>query len=248
MSQYPNTERGIRHPGPGTGSGTYGENPASGPAPTTAGHHKHDLLNKLDPRVDSTHDRAPAQAMMQGSSNNNNIPAGTYGPHSSRIANALDPRVDSDMDGRGQRHNNNMNMAGGGAGAGVGAGTAAYGGGAAGAPEGTYGPHSSRLANAMDPRVDSDRDGRAQAGYQGTGYPHDGTTGVGGYGQPQQQAGYGGSAMSGANAMTGTGAGPGPAAKTAGPHKSDLMNKLDPRVDSKTGMMKEAGYSERRGI
>ncbi|KAK3688736.1 hypothetical protein B0T22DRAFT_460154 [Podospora appendiculata] len=28
------------------------------------------------------------------------------------------------------------------------------------APEGTYGPHSSRLANAADPRVDSDRDNR----------------------------------------------------------------------------------------
>jgi hypothetical protein len=29
------------------------------------------------------------------------------------------------------------------------------------APEGTYGPHTTRLANAADPRVDSDRDGRA---------------------------------------------------------------------------------------
>ena len=33
-----------------------------------------------------------------------------------------------------------------------------------GAPEGTYGPHSSRVANAADPRVDSDRDGRAAVG------------------------------------------------------------------------------------
>ncbi|SPQ23511.1 bb116bb2-ad7c-418d-999a-b643c8e1eb28 [Thermothielavioides terrestris] len=28
-----------------------------------------------------------------------------------------------------------------------------------GAPEGTYGPHKSRVANVLDPRVDSDRDG-----------------------------------------------------------------------------------------
>ncbi|KAK3380783.1 hypothetical protein B0H63DRAFT_378950, partial [Podospora didyma] len=32
------------------------------------------------------------------------------------------------------------------------------------APEGTYGPHSSRLANAVDPRVDSDRDGHPKHG------------------------------------------------------------------------------------
>ncbi|KAL2167532.1 hypothetical protein VTG60DRAFT_1118 [Thermothelomyces hinnuleus] len=79
---YNNTsERGIRHnnhPNAATagapGGMTYGQSAASGPAPTTAGHHKHDILNKLDPRVDSTHDRQP---MTQASSN---IPEGTYGP------------------------------------------------------------------------------------------------------------------------------------------------------------------------
>lgn len=29
-------------------------------------------------------------------------------------------------------------------------------------PEGTHGPHSSRAANAADPRIDSDVDGRAK--------------------------------------------------------------------------------------
>jgi hypothetical protein len=33
-----------------------------------------------------------------------------------------------------------------------------------GAPAGTHGPHSSRVANVADPRVDSDRDGRAALG------------------------------------------------------------------------------------
>lgn len=32
------------------------------------------------------------------------------------------------------------------------------------APEGTYGPHKSRVANALDPRVDSDRDARPSHG------------------------------------------------------------------------------------
>lgn len=74
-------ERGIRntnHPNAAAGGApsgmTYGQSAASGPAPTTAGHHKHDILNKLDPRVDSTHDRQP---MTQAGSN---IPEGTYGP------------------------------------------------------------------------------------------------------------------------------------------------------------------------
>lgn len=37
------------------------------------------------------------------------------------------------------------------------------------APEGTYGPHGSRIANALDPRVDSDRDGRPKHGVSGLG-------------------------------------------------------------------------------
>lgn len=39
---------------------------------------------------------------------------------------------------------------------------------------------------------------------------------------------------------------PGPAPNTAGPHKSDLLNKLDPRVDSKGGMTYQE--TERRGL
>lgn len=67
MSDLP-TERGMRsnaaaQQGTSTGVGdtygdtsgtTYGTDPASGPAPTTAGHHKHDFANKMDPFVNST--------------------------------------------------------------------------------------------------------------------------------------------------------------------------------------------------
>jgi hypothetical protein len=44
-------------------------------------------------------------------------------------------------------------------------------------PEGTHGPHSSRMANAVDPRVDSDVDHRSapQTGATSTGY---GTSGA----------------------------------------------------------------------
>jgi len=37
------------------------------------------------------------------------------------------------------------------------------------ASQGTYGPHKSRIANALDPRVDSDRDGHPTHGVSGYG-------------------------------------------------------------------------------
>lgn len=80
----------------------------------------------------------------------------------------------------------------------------------------TAGPHSSNLENKMDPRVDSDRDGRSGLGNTTTG-----TTGTG-YGSGTTGTGYG-------SGTTGTGLG---SNTTAGPHSSNLENKLDPRVDS----------------
>ncbi|KAK4235811.1 hypothetical protein C8A03DRAFT_46104 [Achaetomium macrosporum] len=216
---YPN-ERGIRNPNaPAAASAgatqqqpyTYGQSAASGPAPTTAGHHRHDILNKLDPRVDSTRDHQPV------SQTGSDIPEGTYGPHRSRLANALDPRVDSDLDST--RAGAGMG-AGGGLGGGQPTGVMGAGGGS-GVAEGTYGPHATRAGNMLDPRVDSDRDrhvGRGAVSGVGGGAPHG--VGVGG-------AGAGVSAP-----------------HTAGPHRSDLMNKLDPRVDSKTGAYK-AGVGTR---
>lgn len=222
---YNNTHT-TNHPLPGTAAAahpTYGSAPASGPAPHTAGHHRHDLLNKLDPSVDSSRDKVPLP------------PPGTAtnGPHSSRLANKLDPTVDTNAYER-------ANM-------GLGGGVQHHQGGVmgttGGAREGTYGPHSSRMANAADPRVDSDRDGR------GAGYGHSSTTAPGmgpmgaGYGQP----GYGGATAAHSSGfghhgqahhqhVAGTSMLPGPAPNTVGPHKSDLLNKLDPTVDSKGGM------------
>lgn len=69
------------------------------------------------------------------------------------------------------------------------------------------GPHNSNLLNKADPRVDSDLDGR--------GNRHGASTG-GVFG------------ASGSHATAGSGT----AQNTAGPHNSDMLNKLDPRVDS----------------
>jgi hypothetical protein len=213
---YTRNERGVRQGD--QPPQTYGESAASGPAPGTAGPHRHDILNKLDPRVDSTHDRQPAATTSSG------IPEGTYGPHRSRIANALDPRVDSDLD---------STRAGAGTGPGGGMGGSAavppmahsQAVGGSHVPEGMYyGPqHTSRMANALDPRVDSDRDRHVRRG----------TAGV----APAPAVGGGIDATNmpaGTSSTTSAGTGIS-APKTSGPHRSDLMNKLDPRVDSKTG-------------
>jgi len=83
-----------------------------------------------------------------------------------------------------------------------------------GVPEGTAGPHSSRVANAADPRVDSDLDSSRTGGTTGIGHTGHGTTG----------------------GFTGTGTGTGvtgtQGSTTAGPHNSNIVNKLDPTVDS----------------
>ncbi|KAL1967091.1 hypothetical protein VTN77DRAFT_3615 [Rasamsonia byssochlamydoides] len=75
----------------------------------------------------------------------------------------------------------------------------------------TAGPHKSDLANQLDPRVDSDLNNRAQyaPGMTTTGNTHKGATTV-------------------VN---------NPDSSNKGPHSSSLLNKLDPRVNSKTGEM-----------
>ncbi|KAK0729643.1 hypothetical protein B0H67DRAFT_559276 [Lasiosphaeris hirsuta] len=216
----------------GTGR-TIGESSASGPAPTTSGHHKHDVLNKIDPRVDSSHDKQP---MPQ-----HNPPAGTHGPHSSRLANILDPRVHSDN----SNHNRQQGVAGSGAAmhGGLGQNNTASG-----------GQHNSRIANQLDPSVDSmSNRGAATVGYPGHNAGFNQNTDAGyaaGTGLHQtnhhhighhQQAAYPSGHMGGSHPVNDSSL-PGPAPHTAGPHHSDLLNKLDPSVDSK------AGYNGRTGI
>lgn len=246
----------------GTGAGignsrTTGYNDPEG----THGPHSSRLANAADPRVDSDRDNRGTHGTTGGAfgttgagagyggskTTGYNDPEGTHGPHSSRLANAADPRVDSDRDNRGTHGTHGTTGAGiTGAGAGYGGShTTGY-----NDPEGTHGPHSSRVANAADPRVDSDRDNRGTGGYGNT-------AGGGAFGTTGTGAGYGSSKTTGYNDPEGTHGphssrvgnaadprvdsdrdhrgvhnGPGPAPNTAGPHKSDMANKVDPRVDS----------------
>ncbi|KAI9641875.1 hypothetical protein NHQ30_009742 [Ciborinia camelliae] len=143
---------------------------------------------------------------------------GSHGPHGSSALNAADPRVDSDLDG-----NRLPNMTSSGYGT-----KDAYGSGVTGSTgthhhQGTTagntvggtgfgggishstnaGPHNSNLANAADPRVDSD--------LSNTGNRHGASTGHSAFG------------VSGSHATPGSGT----AQNTAGPHNSDLLNKLE---------------------
>ncbi|KAK4104349.1 hypothetical protein N658DRAFT_522074 [Parathielavia hyrcaniae] len=142
--------------------------------------------------------------------NYHNEPEGTHGPHSSRPANAADPRVDSDRDhshtagGTGTTGHTAGGMGTTGRAAGQGEyGSAGYGTHGTYA-EGTHGPHSGRMANAADPRVDSDRDNSRTMGAGRT-------AGHGEYGS----SGFGTGSSEGAH----------------GPHGSRMANAADPRVD-----------------
>ncbi|KAJ5925442.1 hypothetical protein N7454_008081 [Penicillium verhagenii] len=159
-----------------------------------------------------------------------------FGPHDSSLANSADPRVDSDLDNRGTRNTSTgfgstgATATGAGVGAGYGSTGSNYGTGNTydSARSTNHGPHDSNVANEVDPRVDSDRDGRAahhhSSSGHGAGYAAAGAAAGAG-------AGY--AASNHHNSSTHTPS-TGPATSTSGPHSSNLENKADPRVDSDT--------------
>jgi len=120
-----------------------------GPAPHTAGPHRSDFLNKIDPRVDSDMSNPRTVANYAVTDPSTGPAPTTAGPHRSDMLNKLDPRVDSDLSAMRREGFGGQAMP-----ASSAAGTGAAG--RARASEGTYGPHSSRIANAADPRVDGD--------------------------------------------------------------------------------------------
>ncbi|KAI9667703.1 MAG: hypothetical protein M1821_000520 [Bathelium mastoideum] len=235
---------GSRNAGLVSGQNTAGSYSTAGP--TSGGHdagtgpHGSRLADKLDPRVDSDHDGSRNAGLTSGQATagshsaaapsgygSTGPPTGGYdgstGPHGSALANKLDPRVDSDRDG-----SRNAGLASGQATAGSHSAAAPSGYGNTGPTSGGYatgtaGPHHSNLANRADPRVDSDRDGSRNAGF----------------------AGGSGAASSTYN----TGA-PHPASYdgTAGPHRSDLANTADPRVDSDRDGSRNAGLAGDPGV
>jgi len=207
---------------------TTGTTGHSGTAEGVAGPHNSRAANAADPRVDSdldgsrnagVHGTTTTGSGLTGNTHTTGTTTGTgvtgtstnAGPHNSNLANKVDPRVDSDLDG-----SRNLGTRGTGT-TGTGAYSGTHAGNTAGRHTGTTGgisnstnagPHDSNLANKMDPRVDSDLDS--------TGNRHGANTHGGILGS------------SGTHATPGSGT----AQNTAGPHNSDLANKLDPRVDA----------------
>ncbi|KAG4429236.1 hypothetical protein IFR05_015285 [Cadophora sp. M221] len=194
---------------------------------TNHGPHDSNIANKADPRIDSDRDGRAAHSTGLGSSNTHSTGLGssnthstglgssntTAGPHSSNLANKADPRVDSDLDGSNRHTGNGVTGTGYGSSnthsTGLGSSnthsTGAYN------SNTTAGPHSSNLANKVDPRVDSDLDGSKRVG---------GTTGYSGTQTGNHATGHTGF-QSGVSSST-----------NAGPHDSNMANKMDPRVDS----------------
>ncbi|CAG7944683.1 unnamed protein product [Penicillium olsonii] len=196
------------------GSTTHGTNkPVTGAEATTygssstnAGPHSSNIANKADPRVDSDRDHRSRHEHVTdvGSTGATHGTSTNTGPHSSNIANKADPRVDSDRDHR-NRHEHVTDV------------------GTTGAIHGTstnVGPHDTKAANKLDPRIDSDRDNRALLSGAGTAPALGSTHGTHG---PSSTIG------STIDPLTGTGAAH---STNAGPHDTNLANKLDPRIDS----------------
>jgi len=227
---------GRAHHGTTGAMGAMGSNTHHNTTTDNHGPHNSKMANKLDPRVDSDRDHRADPTSHTGTHNTQH----TAGPHNSDALNKADPRVDSDRDGRAHHgttgvmgsnthHNTTDND----------------------------GPHNSKMANKADPRVDSDRDHRANPTHgtdhhtnQHVSSMVDGPT-VGSHAPPKDLGAHGthgntthtGAGNHGSNTTHGPGglnkhSGatgtnlPGPAPNTAGPHKSDILNKLDPRVDS----------------
>ncbi|KAK3378608.1 hypothetical protein B0H63DRAFT_252398 [Podospora didyma] len=207
-------------------------------------------------------------------------PEGTAGPHNSRVANAADPRVDSDRDGshniganrtagHGEFGSSNTNTFGTTGHSGLGSSnthTGTHTGthntntfGSSGTGEGVHGPHGSRVANALDPRVDSDRDGSNTVGGNNRTAGHNefgssntntfGSTGhstLGSSGRHEPIGATGnhntfGSATGHNTHNTSTLGSSGTAEGAHGPHSSRVANALDPRVDSDRDGSRTAG-------
>jgi hypothetical protein len=180
---------------------------------TGTSHNTHGTTGGLTGTSHNTHGTTGG---LTGTSHNTTA---TGGPHSSSLLNKVDPTVNTTTG----THTGTHTGAHTGTGAGFGAGTGEYSGTHAGNSHGNHhtgttggisnstnaGPHDSNFANKLDPTVDSDLDGR--------GNRHGASTHTGGL-----------TGVSGSHATPGSGT----AQNTAGPHNSDLMNKLDPRVDA----------------
>jgi len=222
-----------------TGSNTHGTTGGLGSshASDPSGPHDSKIANKLDPTVD-TKSYGTAQhgttGGLTGSHNTHGTTGGLAGSHNTH----------GTTGGLTGSHNTH--------------GTTGY--------SDPTGPHDSHMGNKVDPRVDSDRYGATgnTAGAGGYGVGQYGTTGSSGLtgshgatgthstGLTGNHGTTGSSGLTGSHGTTGThGAGltgthgntvgSGNSNNTAGPHNSDMLNKVDPRVDSDLDGSKTVG-------
>jgi hypothetical protein len=227
---HSNKDHSTTHSTTGTHSTTTGTTGTHGTAEGVAGPHSSRAANAADPRVDSDLDSSrtvgsgPGHTTTggytgtgTGVTGTSHSTTGTHGApvHNSNVANTLDPRVPTGSStthtgttGTGYTGQHTTNTSGAGTGTHLGNTPGHHTGTTGGISHSTNaGPHNSNIANKADPTVDSDLDGR--------GNRHGASTG-GVFG------------ASGSHATPGSGT----AQNTAGPHNSDLANKLDPRVDA----------------
>lgn len=201
---------------------------ATGPASSTAGPHSSNMMNKVDPRIDSDLDGSKT---VGGQSQTFASNATTQGMTNAGF-NPSNPAVH----GTHTTHATNTGI------------------GSTGPASSTAGPHSSNLMNKADPRVDSDLDGSKTVGqnqtFNTTHNTHN-TTGAAtttSHAHPHQTHNTHGqhhTTAAGADVKANLqSAATGPAPNTAGPHKSDLLNKLDPRVDSNLDGSKTLGSNQ----
>jgi hypothetical protein len=203
---------------------------------SNAGPHDSNLANKADPRVDSDRDhRAGYSAAGTGTgTGTGGYDAGTSGYGTGTGTGTGTGGYDAGTSGYG-----------------TGTGTGDYGTGTSGYGTGTTttGPHGSNLANKADPRVDSDRGqygttGGVTAGGAYNSNPSSTNAGphssnLANKADPRVDSDFDNRArhqnLGGTDAPAGssyTTPGSGAAQQTAGPHDSNIANKLDPRVDS----------------
>jgi len=154
------------------------------------------------------------------------------------MANKVDPTVSTGTEGYGSTGHNTTHQGGL-------TGNTTHSGGLTSGSTVTGGPHSSHMANKVDPTVSTGHNTTYQGGLTGS-TTHSGGLTSGSHGT-HNQGGLASSthATPGHNQHQGlTGAGshlPGPAPDTAGPHKSDMLNKVDPRVDADLDGSKTVG-------
>jgi hypothetical protein len=278
----PTYQQQTAHAHNGAGAGLHaarGEN-LPGPAPNTAGPHKQDLLNKLDPTVDSmsggTQVLGPGINPSHNQYNENltSKNAKTTHGHSTAQPAALNSHSGAGVGHTHNQHgshglNQNPNYAGneytgsnvtgnshtlpGSGHANTHSHTAGHG--LSGGLGGTHNTHASQQvpytenAHTTNTHTGHGLGGNTHTGHGLSSNTHTGPT-VGG--NTNHGASLGGHANERSSHLPGQGAHttihqgpvvqPGPATKTAGPHKSNLLNKLDPKVDSKATVSEQREY------